>query len=396
MDYQWIVKADQLTEMAEAMRGASLIGFDTEFVSEDSYYPHLCLIQAKVDDVLYIIDPMDLDVTEFWEALAAPGHVTIAHAGREELRFSIRATQGKRPHDLFDAQIAAGLVGMEYPAAYSTLISKVIGKRLAKGETRTDWRKRPLTKRQIDYALQDVVHLDRLYQELSQQLNQLGRLDWLQEEMDSWQSGIEETDRQERWRKVSGIAGLSSRQLAIVREIWRWRDGLARDLDRPPRRVLRDDLIVELARRETDDEKRIRAVRGFERRNYQRYVTDIAAAIRIALELSEDEYPSRSKGSRRPPLSLLGQFLSTAVGALCRDNSLAPGLVGGAQDLRDLVSHQLNLVPDEPPPKLAVGWRAEVVGKMIDKLLQGQISIRVTDPLSSQPLVLSEVERTES
>ena len=301
--------------MVDAMRGAKFIGFDTEFVSEDTYYPQLCLIQANVDGELFIIDPMELDdVTSFWEALASPAHVTVAHAGREELRFCLRATD-QRPHDLFDAQIAAGLVGMEYPAAYSTLISRVVGKRLAKGETRTDWRRRPLTPRQIDYALQDVVHLEPLYRKLSERLKQRDRFSWLTEEMENWQSQIEETDKQERWRRVSGISGLNPKQLAIARELWRWRDERARDLDRPPKRVLRDDLVVELARRESSDQQRIRAIRGFERRNYQRMVGDIAAAIERALELPESEYPRRAQSTGRPPLNLLGQFLSSALGS---------------------------------------------------------------------------------
>ncbi|MCA9178258.1 MAG: HRDC domain-containing protein [Planctomycetales bacterium] len=384
MDYQHIVKPEQLQEMVADMRGASLIGFDTEFVSEDTYYPHLCLVQANVDGRLYILDPLEVDVTPFWEALASPSHITICHAGREELRFCLRAA-GKRPHRLFDAQIAAGLVGMEYPAAYSTLIARVVGKRLSKGETRTDWRRRPLTARQIEYANQDVAHLLPLYEALTGKLKERDRALWLDEEMESWQASVEESDSQERWRRVSGIAGLSAKQLAIVREIWRWRDQVARESDRPPRRVLRDDLVVELARRESSDPQRIRAIRGFERRNYQKAVTAIAEAIETALNLSPDEYPKQAKSARRPPLTLVGQFLSAALGSLCRELDLAPGLVGGAQDLRDLVCHQLDLGND-PTPRLATGWRAEVIGKSIDDLLHGRLLVGVADALAEQPL----------
>lgn len=384
VEYQNIRSPQQLAKMADAMRAAKLIGFDTEFVSEDTYFPQLCLIQAVVDGDLFLIDPLELeDVTPFWEALTE-SQVTVAHAGREELRFCLRAT-GKRPGGLFDAQIAAGLVGLEYPAAYSTLISRVVGKRLSKGETRTDWRRRPLSDRQIDYALQDVEHLEPLYHKLTAQLEERGRLSWLNEEMESWQALIENAENQERWRRVSGISGLSSRQLAVVRELWRWRDGEAQRLDRPAKRVLRDDLIVELARRESSDPARIRAIRGFERRNYQKIVDPLSEAIQVALDLPEGEHPKRSTGSRRPALSLLGQFLSAALGALCRANDLAPSLVGGAQDLRDLVSHQLKLV-DDPPPALARGWRAEVIGKTIDDLLHGRLKVGVVAPLDDQPL----------
>ena len=149
MDHEHITTDRALARLCADLASAESIAFDTEFVSEHSYRPELCLIQVAAGDRLAVIDPQPLaSVRPFWELLAAPGHQTIVHAGREELLFCLGAV-GKPPHDLFDVQIAAGLVGYEYPAGYSSLLAKLVGKRLQKGETRTDWRRRPLSAGQI-------------------------------------------------------------------------------------------------------------------------------------------------------------------------------------------------------------------------------------------------------
>ena len=143
MSYQYLTTSGQLSEFVARLAGAATIAFDTEFVSEDTYRSDLCLIQVLADDELAVIDPLAAgDVTSFWEAIAGGSHETIVHAGREELVFCLAAT-GKRPSRLFDIQIAAGLVGYEYPAGYRRLLAKVLGERPQKGETRTDWRRRP-------------------------------------------------------------------------------------------------------------------------------------------------------------------------------------------------------------------------------------------------------------
>ena len=387
VQFEHILEPPQLAKLCERIATAKLVCFDTEFVSEDTYFPQLGLIQVAVDSQLAIIDPLAVPVEPFWQALADGNHVTVVHAGREELRFCRRAV-GRGPSRLFDAQIAAGLVSQDYPAAYSTLISKFVGRQLAKGETRTDWRRRPLSKRQIDYALQDVVHLTTLYQRLTHKLEELGRTSWLSDEMDRWEQAVADSDTQERWRRVSGVSGLSPRQLAVLRELWRWRRQEAQRRDRPQRRVIRDDLLIELSRRQSADPKQIRAIRGFERRNYQRMVDDLSERISVGLALPDERLPGRDAGPRRPQMTLLGQFLSAALSALCRERQVAAALVGGAEDVRDLVSYRLGLSKPMPkdPPALARGWRSEVVGQVIDDLVAGRLFVGVANPQDSQPL----------
>jgi ribonuclease D len=388
VQYENITTERELIDFCEVASSAKSIAFDTEFVSEDSYRPDLCLIQVAAGPRLAVIDTKVVtDVTPFWRMLSADGHQTVVHAGREEFRFC-RGAIGQRPRNLFDVQIAAGLIGLEYPAAYNTLISKLLGKTLQKGETRTDWRRRPLSQRQLEYALQDVVYLEPLRDILESRLEKLGRRTWLDAEMASWQDQLEAAESDQRWRRVSGISGMTPRSLAIIRELWRWREIEAESRDRPAKRVLRDDLIVELAKRQTADIKRIRAVRGLERGDLQRHLPKLARCIERALSLPDSQCPRIIRGGGGPQLNLLGQFLTTALGCICRAATVAPSLVGTGQDVRDLIAYRLGLndVSQTELPALAQGWRAEVVGHSIDELLAGQLSIRITDPLSEQPL----------
>lgn len=395
VDYQYISKPEELSELITALAASPLIALDTEFVSEDAYRPELCLVQVAGAGRLAIIDPQTVgDLQPFWQLLTEPGHTTLVHAGRQEFQFCLDAT-GKRPHGWFDVQIAAGFIGLEYPAAYSTLLAKLLGCTLTKAETRTDWRRRPLSSRQVEYAVQDVAYLEPIRDVLAARIESLGRTAWLAEELETWQQQLSTAENRDPWRRVSGIAGLSGRQLAIVRELWQWREEQAHKRNSPARRVLRDDLIVELARRQSSDPARIRAIRGFERRDLQRHIDGLSACIQRACELERPECPdpSRAPNWNSSQLQLLGQFLATALGSRCRAMEIAPSLVGTIQNLRDLVAHRLKLGGgnDRQPPALSCGWRAQVVGDFIDDLLAGRVAIRVHDPLAENPLQLEPV-----
>lgn len=377
----------QLEDLCRRLQDAEFIAFDTEFVSEHTYRPQLCLIQVAAGDELAAIDPLEIvELTPFWELLACGRHQTIVHAGREELIFSLGAV-GKPPVGLFDVQLAAGFIGLEYPAGYGNLIAKLLGLALRKGETRTDWRRRPLTERQIDYALEDVRHLKPLRDALYQRLQELDRLAWFEGEMADFIAEIQESRSRERWRKVSGSSGLSPRSQAIVRELWLWREQEAARRDSPVRRVLRDDLIVEMAKRRSADPKQVRAVRGMERGDLQRHLPDLCRAVDRALQAPETDWPEGARRETSPQLTMLGQFLSSALSSICRAAEVAPSLVGTANDVRDLVAYQLGEWDSSlPPPALTQGWRAEVVGQLLDDLLAGKVSIRIRDPRAEQPL----------
>lgn len=389
--YLNITTDEQLRTYCQRLAEAEWVAFDTEFVSEQTYRPVLCLVQVASPGQLALIDAMAVqDMTPFWEVIAQPSHETIVHAGRGEVEFCLRSV-GRLPARLFDVQLAAGLIGIEYPAGFRTLISRILGQSSKKEETRTDWRRRPLSERQIQYALDDVRYLAAMRDRLHAELEQRGRLDWLEEEMASWLSEVEQAFTQERWRRVSGNSSLDRRSMAIVRELWHWRESEAERRDCPTRRVLRDDLIVELAKRKSADVKRIQAVRGLERGDLVRQLPKMAVCIDRALKLPDHELPPVFRHESVPQLSVLGQFLFAALGSVCRQVELAPGLVGNPNDIRELIAYQAGQITCAEPPRLARGWRAGVVGQLFDDLLSGRKAIRIADPDSDHPLVFEEV-----
>jgi ribonuclease D len=389
VSHETIISPSQLADFCRRLQRADRVGIDTEFVSEDTFRPELCLVQVATADDLAVIDPYRAgDLTQFWQALAGGEHTTIAHAAREELNFSLSAC-GRPPRALFDTQLAAALCSTEYPASYSSVVTKFLSVRPSKGEQRTDWRRRPLTDYQIDYALEDVRYLLPLHDQLQRRLNRHRRMGWFDEEMQAWTNDVCESRERPRWRRVSGIGNLSMRSLAIVRELWQWRQQEAERRDIPARRILRDDLIVELAKRKTDNVERIRAVRGMQRSMKRPMLDEIAASVRRGLEAPLEDIERGASEAMPSQLNLLGQFLSPALASICRSANVATSLAGTATDVRDLIAYRLGFGNSEPgssPPLLARGWRAELVGHLIDELLAGEKSIRIVDPLSEHPL----------
>lgn len=389
-EFEFITDNAALESLCKRLSKAKYIGFDTEFVSENRYLPELCLLQISADDEYSIVDTTIVqDITPFWEALCDGDHVTLVHAAREEFLFCYRAI-GRRPKSLFDVQFAAGLTGMDYPASYGNLVSKVLGKSVDKGETRTDWARRPLTDRQMAYALQDVTHLIPLYNKINKKLDKLGRCQWMADEMSLWQDSLQQSVDEPQWRRVSGIANMNRKSLAIVRDLWKWRDSEARSRNRAPRRVLADDLIVELAKRGSSDVERLRAIRGFESRVSKASIRPIADAIEKALKLRKEDYPSRLQRNKTMNLGLLGQFINIALKVICRQQKIASSIVGTSDEVRNLVAWKLGVLDLKEPPKLATGWRADLVGQLVEKLLDGSIAISVEDPKSDHPLTLRE------
>ena len=393
MKHLSITSADQLSDFCQYLADVPEIALDTEFVSEDSYRPQLCLIQVATRDRLAVIDTLAVDdVRPFWALLGQGEADVIVHAGREELGFCLEATD-QRIAKLFDTQIAAGMVGAEYPAGYASLVSRFLNIQPDKGQTRTDWRRRPLTKAQVRYALEDVRYLLPLHDKLQAKLKRLQRHEWLAAEMAAFQQQVDQGRSRQRWRKVAGISGLSGQSLAIVRELWQWRDNEARRRNIPAKRVLRDDLLAEIARQRNPAGDAIRGIRGMERPGLRRAIDDLAACVERGLAGPAVHLPRRPRRDSPPQLNILGQFLSSALGCLCQQAQIAPSIVGTASDVRELVEYRLNPddSPDRPQPALVEGWRAQIVGTTIDALLSGMMSIRIRDPQSHHPLAFERV-----
>ena len=390
LDFEHIRDDQHLQTFCDTIADEPRIGFDTEFVSENRYRPQLCLLQVAAGEHMAIIDTLSVkDLNPFWRLLTDEGRVSIAHAAREEFLFCFRDL-GERPSNLFDLQIAAAMIGREYPASYGSLVNQFCGIQLSKGETRTDWSRRPLSERQIQYALQDVLHLERIHSAINEKLCELGREEWLRDETSSWLTRLQTMETEPQWRRVSGTSGLSRRALAVLREVFLWREGEAKHKNKSPKRIVPDDLMVEIAKKGTSDIERLKSIRGIERRISQGSFKPIAAAVDVANSLSEDEWPQKPPRHKTQNLGLLGQFVTTTLNLVCRDATIAHNLVGTASDVRELAAWKLGLLKHKTdPPKLMTGWRKQFVEEWLDDVFAGKVSIRVGNPKSDQPLILS-------
>src|SRR4051812_14727027 len=173
-----VTTEQELTDCCAYLATQSILGFDTEFVGEETYHPRLCLVQVATPGRLFLIDPLATGPLDgFWKLLHDPQRVVVVHAGREEVRLC-RLWSGQPPANLFDLQLAAGLIGLTYPMGHGGLVRELLDIRLSKGETLTEWRRRPLTPEQIQYALDDVRYLLALHEKLTQRLAERGRLEW--------------------------------------------------------------------------------------------------------------------------------------------------------------------------------------------------------------------------
>jgi ribonuclease D len=389
-----ITRQSDLEALCDRVEAAPIVGFDTEFVSEDTFHPELCLVQVVTPDELAVIDPQSVEIKPFWQVLARGDRITVFHAGREELSFMLRSV-GATPTRIFDVQLAAGFCTNEYPASYGSVVGKFLGRQPMKGEQRTDWRRRPLTDAQINYALEDVRYLLPLYDRLTDVLTRRKRLEWFEQEQVDWQQNIVDAQDRKDWRRVSGIGTLNARNLAIVRELWLWRLEEAKRLNQPAKRLLRDDLLVEIAKRKTDQPDQILAIRGLQRGDLRRKAKELADCVRRGLDAPLERSERSGQGEPPPQLNLLGQYLTPALTSICRKAEVAASMVGTASDVRELIAYRygFNGVADPTEtPTLLQGWRAELVGNLLDDLLSGKKSIRIADPKNEDPLAFDEVK----
>jgi ribonuclease D len=384
---QIVTGPEELAACCESLASCRQFGFDTEFVGEDTYHPRLCLVQVATPERLFLIDPLTVGPLDaFWNLIVDPANVVIVHAGREEVRLC-RLWTGTAPGHLFDLQIAAGLVGLPYPLGHAALVNQLLGIQIAKAETLTEWRNRPLTQQQIRYAFDDVRYLLALWQRLATRLEELGRMKWAHEEFARLATtagpGSAAT---EKWRKLRGVGGLDRRRLAIVRELNCWRYETAERSNRPARTILRDDLIVEIARRNPSRERDLQVIRGLRR-------LDLAAilnAVQRAQQLPLDQCPAVIEREQDPPqVPLVANVLSAVLGDWCARCRLAPSLVASNQDVRLLVRARLQGLLSSEESLLTQGWRRIHVLPELLAVLEGRCSLRVADIGAEAPFDLT-------
>jgi ribonuclease D len=387
-----VTDPSQLTLCLESLAAATVIGFDTEFVGEDSYRPELCLVQVATTDDLFVIDPMGVGpLDEFWQLLLDSSRTIVVHAGREDIRICYFQS-GKPPANVFDVQLAAGFVGLTYPIGYAGLVHDLLGHRMSKGQTLTDWRRRPLSPAQIRYAFDDVLFLLPAWKKLNERLKRSRRAEWAAEEFSlAVARATAEEVAAERWRKVKGIGGLDRRGLAVARELFRWREQFAARVNRPPRQLLRDDVLAEIARREPKHREELAALRGVPGRE----VDAILESLHRARALPREQYPEIESRDNDPPhVHMLASLLGVVLGDWCIRNRIAATLVASGADMKALVRAR---VYGEPLPDIPLvrGWRGAVVLPELEAILTGSRAVRVDNVRAAAPLEFLPVVMTE-
>jgi ribonuclease D len=395
---EYVHTPSRLSALITVLQRSERVALDTEFIGENAYEPLLCLVQVATEEGIWIVDPLAVaDLRDFWKVLTEPGREVVAVAAREELRFCLRYAS-RLPDPLLDPQIAAGLVGYGYPLSHTNLVRKVLGVDVHGSEAYTDWRQRPLSNRQIDYAADDVRYLLPLRERLLADAERLSpgagqvRSEWIRAECRRLAERITAGEQEERWWRVSGSTGLGRRELAVLRELWRWRDQRARAENIPPRRVLRDELLVEIAKRRPGSQGDLYALRGMDRGAARTAGPEILRAVQAAMKLPESELPTPMRRDDPSQLNLLSQLLAVAANNLAAAHHVDPALLATTDDLRDLVRWRLGQVESKDGLLVLGGWRGEILGEPLRELLDGKRRIRVGDLQSESPLVLEPLE----
>jgi ribonuclease D len=360
-----------------AVRTGSL-ALDTEFERERTYKPVLQLVQAATREEAVIIDPLALpDLGALWDLVADPSMETILHAAGQDMEIFYEKTRTV-PRNLFDTQVAGALLGMGEQPGYADLLRRVLDVRLKKHERITDWGRRPLSDAQLAYALDDVVHLHPLRDVLASRLEERGRRGWLTEELAHYESVDHyEVDHRRLWLRVSRHRSLDRRGLAVLRELADWRERTAARRDIPRNRVVQDEMLVEIARRQPERPEDLKALRRLHPKEIARSGEEIVEAVARGQAVPKNELPVLPRiPEEDPELNVTADLLAVLLRHLARGASIATSYLATKKDLVRLIQHLRNGADDDPPRILA-GWRHELAGRTLVRLLEGELCLRV-------------------
>ncbi len=347
---------------------------------EKTYRARLCLVQLASPDQIWLVEPGErLELTPIAELLSDPAIEIIVHAGRQDFEIFYERF-GVTPARVFDVQLAAAFAGYGASLSYGRLVEMVTGVRLEKGESYTDWCRRPLTKAQLLYAADDVRFLLPIAERLKKELESLGRGDWLYEEMKSLEDeAAYNVVLEDVWRRVSGRGTLSSRHTSVLRELAHWREETAAHRDIPRGWVIKDATLVEIARKAPRSVGELKAIRGVHDREAERSGRAILSAIergRQAPEIERIRPPSKSIQARARMISGLADAL---VRARCENARLATELVATRGELETLLTAVFSDRLEESEHRILQGWRRELAGDAVVALAQGKLAVRVRD-----------------
>lgn len=364
---EMIVDAARLAELISVLRDEPLYAVDTEFHREKSYFPKVALVQIAWPTGIALVDPLMVDLHPFADILDGPG-CAVLHAAQQDLEVMARSC-GTVPRELFDTQIAAGFLGHATPSLVN-LVQGELGFRLPKGDRLTDWLRRPLTNDQCTYAASDVAHLLELYRRLVAQLNAVGRLSWVQDECEALRmrpTGPNDPDL--AWTRLKDVRTLRGTARNVARSVAAWRERRAAETDQPVRFVLPDLAVLGLAQKAPKTLEELRSTRGLDERHGRGAVGEsLLAAVRSGLTDTSPPVAERDENDLERHLRPAVTLVSAWVSQLARDEKIDTALLATRSDIVELLAQDRDA-------RLSVGWRAEMVGDGIRRLVSGSAAL---------------------
>ncbi len=387
----YIDSAEALDHACRKLRNASVLCVDTEFHRESTYYPEFALIQIASREACYLIDPVAIpDLSPLWMLMHNPGILKVFHAVRQDAEIILKES-GALPLPLFDTQIAAALLGFGLQVGFGNLVQQILGKTLPKAESFTDWLRRPLRPAQIIYAADDVIYLMPIYQHLHEQLQARGRLAWMEEEQAALCSEKTYNNEQESvfWR-VKGVNKLKPKQLAILRELAIWREQQAKKRDIPRRRIVGDEPLLALARKAQLTIEGLSGIRGLNSGVIRRFGEDMLHAWQQGQQCPESEWPHpKTSAHNSEGTEMRLELLSALVRLRAEKVRIAANILASKQDIAALASwanHGSFSITDLPDNPCLHGWRKELVGNEILRMLKGELCLRL-DAETKMPVI---------
>ncbi len=367
-----IADTEALAAFCRRLAASSYIAVDTEFMRDKSYYPQLCLVQLAGDEDAAAIDALapGIDLSPLMTLMSDASLLKVFHAGRQDFEIFCLST-GRVPAPMFDTQIAAMVCGFGDSVGYDTLVAKLTGAHVDKSSRFTDWALRPLTERQIKYAIADVTHLRPVYEKLRQRLEHSGRTAWLAEEMAILADpATYRLEPEEAWQRLKTRSG-DRRFLAVLKALAAWRESEAQRRNVPRNRVLRDESLLEIAAHHPGSADELARTRGLSRGFAEgRMGEAVLSAVRRGLAVPEAERPEPPPRIDLPrDLGAVVELLKVLLKVRCDAQHVATKLVASSADL------ELIAAADDAPVPALKGWRREVFGEAALKLKHGELAL---------------------
>ncbi len=384
LDHALVTKADPelinspagLREFLDHIQNERAFAFDTEFIGEETFYPKICLVQLATSKRVALIDPVEFSVANLaplWEAVCSDGLTTIVHAGGQDIDAAQRAA-GKQADNVVDTQIAAAFLGMPWPVSLGNVVHGLSGHRLHKAHTLTDWDQRPLTKSQLAYAADDVRYLPLVWNLQQEQLSKTGRIDWAAEESRESLRTSEEFNPESQVRRAARGLGFRPRVMTILRELVVFRYQQAKSLNVPPRTLLPDGPLLELARGRYSNPSELSEIRGLSRTVAQDHGDAILRTIEEARGLPLD----RDRIWTAPEESAEDRTKIDALWSILTMRCISMGLSTGMVLTRaELSRWYLARAGGEATLFPTGSWRDEAIGSWLREFLEGKETLRL-------------------